>query len=554
MSKKNLIAAIAATALVGVPMIAVSAGVLNGGPAEAVVADRSSAAEAVVAPRLAAAEKSTAATAPQAPAAEAPRTEAEAPRTVAPRTQTDTSPSEQPGDTGQDAVEAAPDTTKPVIRDAVFGPVKGVQTFTLGQIEENPARAYVEIQQLVDAKWKKLQGQQFLDANEFPFTVDTDLLASGVRTQLKVSTWDAAGNHTSKTFPVGIDRDRPTTTLVAPTAGAVNTASLEIRLDAADAQGLDRLTANIYADGTLLKSTSSKVGGATTATHTASVPLADGQYVIRYNAVDLAGNVSATREQSVGIDTVAPVIEVKPGTDTVNGIYRTNPSFKLSDAGQGKVDYVLINRVKKDLTDAKWSDLNGQNYTAKQGANVIELFDVAGNSSAFTFEFDSIAPTYTVKDGVVPVNGVYNTKPSLKLADAGNIDYVTINGAKKDLTNAKWSDLNAQNYTGLQGQNVIEIVDTAGNTTVFSFVLDTVAPAVVTIDQIDDPRNGQARTAVTLTFSEPVTGLGQGWYGQGTTFTKVFYNEKEHTVAFTDAAGNAGSFVFTSQAPTVPAS
>ena len=89
--------------------------------------------------------------------------------------------------------------------------------------------------------------------------------------------------------------------------------------------------------------------------------------------------------------------------------------------------------------------------------------------------------------------------------------------------NNKWSDLNAGNYHAVQGKNVITLVDTAGNKTPFTFELDTVAPKVVDISQKYEQKEG-GRTAVTLTFREPIDGasLAQGWYGSGTTFTKVY--------------------------------
>ena len=52
------------------------------------------------------------------------------------------------------------------------------------------------------------------------------------------------------------------------------------------------------------------------------------------------------------------------------------------------------------------------------------------------------------------------------------VDYVIANGVTYDRTNNKWSDLNADNYHAVQGENVITLVDTAGNKTSFTFELD----------------------------------------------------------------------------------
>ena len=448
------------------------------------------------------------------------------------------------------------DSTAPVINGSAFGPVKGQQTFTLSQVEENPQKAYVEIQQMVNGKWVKSSGEWFFGTNTFAFNVNTDALADGPATQLKVSSWDDAGNQASKTFPVTIDRVKPTVTLVTPTSSDPQaSSSVTIEVDAADDHGLNRMTANIYQGKTLVKSTSSSAAGLQQAVHQATATLPDGEYTIRYNASDLAGNLSTTHTQAVELDTAAPVITVKDGASVVNGIHNKVPSFKLMDQGVGEVDYVIANGVTLDRTNNKWSDLNAGNYTAVQGENVITLVDTAGNKTTLTFQLDTEAPVITVKDGASVINGVFTNIPSFKLMDrgSGQIDYVIANGVKHDRTNSKWSDLNAGNYKALQGQNVITVFDTAGNSTTFDFELDTIAPEVVDITQKYESKEG-GRTAVTLTFSEPIVAgtLGQGWYGSGDTYTKVFYRAKEVTVNFGDRVGHQGSYTFTADAPKAP--
>lgn len=104
-----------------------------------------------------------------------------------------------------------------------------------------------------------------------------------------------------------VDTTRPVVTLVSPsTAGPFET--LTIQVDATDDVGLSRIVANIYQDGTLVRSTQSPMNGALTGTHTATVELPDGDYMIKYNAHDLAGNVSATGtfDVTIGADTPDP--------------------------------------------------------------------------------------------------------------------------------------------------------------------------------------------------------------------------------------------------------
>lgn len=194
------------------------------------------------------------------------------------------------------------------------------------------------------------------------------------------------------------------------------------------------------------------------------------------------------------------------------------------------------------------------NYSVRY--NAIDTTGNVASTGNFPFEVDTTAPKCTVKPGsTVGPNGAYTTVPSFKLEDAGvgQVDYVLVNGAKKDLSNNKWSDLNVGGYKPAQGLNTVDVYDTAGNSSSCTFVLDTVAPTVTSEAQVWQTKDG-GRTSVTLTFSEPVSGLGQGWNGSGAAWNKVYYNTKSTTVTFVDAAGNTGSYTFVPQGPPPAAS
>ncbi|WZO35233.1 hypothetical protein MRBLWS13_002925 [Microbacterium sp. LWS13-1.2] len=183
------------------------------------------------------------------------------------------------------------------------------------------------------------------------------------------------------------DKVKPVAALVAPTtAGPFS--QLNVQVDATDDRGLDRVVANIYSNGKLVKSTQTAANGAKAATHTATVTLPDGTYSVKYNAADLAGNIAKTGTFDVTIDATKPKATIKEGTsftvktgDTYDLI-----SFKLSDAG--KIDKVELNGKVKDLTDNAWSDLNyiePPTFGAAQGVNTLIVFDVAGNTETYTF-------------------------------------------------------------------------------------------------------------------------------------------------------------------------
>ncbi|WP_447648101.1 hypothetical protein [Microbacterium forte] len=198
------------------------------------------------------------------------------------------------------------------------------------------------------------------------------------------------GTSTVTEYPGGIpipDVTKPQTTLVSPTS-AGPTKTISLRVDATDDVGLSRIVANIYSGATLVKSTQTAVGGATVATHSATVTLPSGEYTIRYNSQDLAGNISTTRTLAVMVDATAPTVTVKDGAAfTVGGpdVY-DSVSFKLYDAG--KVDRLTVNGVVKDLSNNAWSDLNSVRpgvFGAVRGANTLVVLDVAGNESTIRF-------------------------------------------------------------------------------------------------------------------------------------------------------------------------
>jgi hypothetical protein len=223
--------------------------------------------------------------------------------------------------------------------------------------------------------------------------VNGDSAGSGANATT-TSTDAQTADHFWKLTPVVVvtpDTEKPKATLVAPTtAGPFSALSLQV--DATDDRGLKRIVANIYKDGTLVKSTQSAVAdGALSGSHQATVQLPDGNYTIKYNAEDLAGNIASTGTFAVTVDATAPTVTVKSGdsfTLGADGVYDL-VSFKLYDAGQ--IDKVTLNGVVKDLSNNAWSDVNFVKpgvFGAVEGANTLVVYDVAGNATTIPFSLN----------------------------------------------------------------------------------------------------------------------------------------------------------------------
>ena len=219
-------------------------------------------------------------------------------------------------------------------------------------------------------------------------------------------------------------------------------------------------------------------------------------------AYDRAGNrVRVT----FTIDLTAPKLTVKEESVGTDPSYR-EVSFKLSD--NLAVDYFTVNGVKFERTNAKWSDANYQNIKSAlvEGANVIVLYDEAGNKTEKTFYMDWTAPTITLP-GTVGLNknemhvesGTEVTLEDVLAAVTDNIDEAgQIYPYKADLLISSVASENVYDYDFTNGFNTryigrynisYKVTDRAGNTSTATMLLvmtDT-TPATITL-----PENGQA--------------------------------------------------------------
>ena len=182
---------------------------------------------------------------------------------------------------------------------------------------------------------------------------------------------------------------------------------------------------------------------------------------------DLAGNETKVKYEVKRIDKVAPVIEgVKDGEVTNKDVEFT----------------VKEQSISKIIVDEKeYNEKNAPKKVSGEGKHRIKVVDKAGNETSVSFTIDQTAPKFTVEEESKGYDGVYS-KLSLKLYDADKVDYVEINGKKKDLSDNQWSDLNDQNAGYKEGKNTVVLYDVAGNSAEFTFIYDKTGPTVTVKD------------------------------------------------------------------------
>jgi hypothetical protein len=168
-------------------------------------------------------------------------------------------------------------------------------------------------------EWRVESNGQTVTSGEGPNMTGPTLTQEGkytIHTRIhdnagNVSTWREHG-------PVIIDRTDPTIEISGYESGWRNT-NLTLTVTAADNVELDRIEW-AYADGSW-DATDVPAGAARASevTHTFSK---EGARVVRYRAVDAAGNVSAWRDLDVKIDKTGPTATIAGGGSKVQGIYQ----------------------------------------------------------------------------------------------------------------------------------------------------------------------------------------------------------------------------------------
>lgn len=221
---------------------------------------------------------------------------------------------------------------------------------------------------------------------------------------------------------------------------------------------------------------------------------ADGIYTVYTK--DLAGNQSPTITFTV--DTVAPIASIEVSspagtsdlhrdTVTITGVVDpseahikshwfeiTNPDGTLSYAYNMSTDNLTFSF---DLDTSAGDGEYKFRYVATDKAN--NRSDEAGHTIR-TIVVDNTSPTVTIKSESLGGPDAWRNI-SFKLYDKYDIDYATINGVVKDMTNNDWSDINdvkPGTFGAVEGVNKLVVYDAAGNSATVVFTLDTIAPAV----------------------------------------------------------------------------
>lgn len=316
-----------------------------------------------------------------------------------------------------------------------------------------------------------------------------------------------------------IDNDKPKTTVVSPDSNLTfKTENLPIVIATTTdmESGISKVVMNLYGKDGLIESCVNEVVSPTVTEKEFSCDLLtlnmteEGEYSLRINSSDVAGNVSNTVTWKFSINNTVPAFAiVNPVNESVVG-GTINAKAQITD--ENDIQKVLmIVPFKAGNKTYVWEDGKTNSTLTREGDIfsvdidtvlfddgpvyiTLRATDKVGNVKYWNnnkarrehvFYLDNTDPVITVKDDFV---GDKDTKVfsnvSFKLFDNYLVDKFTLNGKEYDRSDNKWSDANFQNIKGglVEGENTFVLFDVAGNSTTYVFTYKPVVEGNTAVD------------------------------------------------------------------------
>lgn len=280
---------------------------------------------------------------------------------------------------------------------------------------------------------------------------------------------DIAGNSTVVNFEVKrIDKVAPTITVVDPNKYYLEAGEEYVEKGYSAYDIVDKDVTNLVKISYLFQAKGSNEWKTVNTLDTTKL----GVYKITYTAYDKAGNSSKGTRVVAITDTTKPVF-----TNLLNGHIYNKIVINVKDVTLDKITvYSYADKTTKEVE-------NNTELT-KEGTYKLTAVDKNGNTESIYVELDTTFPSISITDKSVG-DGVYS-KLNLKMYDKNGIASVVINGTKLSQIGT-YVDINdGDAYTFKDGENVVEVTDSLGNTITKTFNIDKINPNLV----IDTIQNG----------------------------------------------------------------
>ncbi len=379
---------------------------------------------------------------------------------------------------------------------------------------------------------------------------------------------DSAGNSTSYTFT--IDKSKPVLSLGAVSDGGYSKTDVTASwTDAVGGVGAQRTNENDKLTVSYARAVSKDFPSLADTAYTGTLK-EEGNYLIVIT--DSAGNSTS---YTFTIDKTAPTLNLKGVSD--KGFTQENVSAEWSST-LGGVGSPLVN--SGDKLTVTYERTSGGTYPgtantaytselSSEGNYLIVITDRAGNSTSYIFTIDRTAPVLELEGD----NGGYTNGSvsagwdtavgGVKAQRMNDNDVLTVMYSRSDTKDFPSSAGNG--YTGAlssEGNYLITITDSAGNSTSYKFTIDKTAP---TLSLIGVAEGGFTQSAVSSEWSTSIGGVGgqlvndgdrltvmyarsdNGEYPSAATqaYSKALSSEGNYLIVITDRAGNSRFYKFT---------
>lgn len=326
-------------------------------------------------------------------------------------------------------------------------------------------------------------------------------------------------NYSNSFFFGNVDTKKPKTIVISPDSNLTYKSDNLPIVNAStsdDEGGISKVVMNLYGKDGLIESCVNEVVSPTVTEKEFSCDLLtlnmteEGEYSLRINSSDVAGNVSNTVTWKFSINNTVPAFAiVNPVNESVVG-GTINAKAQITD--ENDIQKVLmIVPFKAGNKTYVWEDGKTNSTLTREGDIfsvdidtvlfddgpvyiTLRATDKVGNVKYWNnnkarrehvFYLDNTDPVITVKDDFV---GDKDTKVfsnvSFKLFDNYLVDKFTLNGKEYDRSDNKWSDANFQNIKGglVEGENTFVLFDVAGNSTTYVFTYKPVVEGNTAVD------------------------------------------------------------------------
>jgi parallel beta-helix repeat protein len=220
--------------------------------------------------------------------------------------------------------------------------------------------------------------------------------------------------------------------------------------------------------------------------------------ILKFMAVDLAGNISPINTETYTIDKMAPTVSA----NIIGGYYNTNKNVMLTMNKEGSIYYTLNGTIPTNQSNL-YSDSTPLNINDTTILKFMAV-DLAGNISPIyteTYNIDKMAPTAsaTLPSGLYNVNKVV----TLNMSEIGTI-YYTLDGTTPTTYSTIYTKPISITKTTVLRYLVVDLAKNLSKSYTQTYTLDKIAPKIKSTTPTNMKTKYNKTSAIVIKFTENI--------------------------------------------------